>query len=306
MGLFKKEKIDETAAKKELWTKDDEKYFFERYSQSGSNKPEYLVDQAYSLFAQNALKDIYLYDAVLRILDRYISDFPNDKTVRAPALYLAGRVYQDRGNTDKMFEFFKRAAEAEMENPEKIVGAGLDYAEQVVKCGRTELLDEAERYIGHYFKDKLGSPLLTYHVGAILTAIAEKKGDTEKQRYYKGHADAALNEIASIDKKARYVKIIKVKNLNIALIDEIRLFMIENGFEVVEYNDMFLWQKKGFGCFYNAIIEPAFDVIVVIASLLMHAGAGFIETGLEGFVAITSKKPMKKIIDNFEEKFTGR
>jgi hypothetical protein len=307
MGLFRKETKEETAMKKDLWSKDDEKYFFERYSQSGYNKPEYLIEQAYSLYSQNVLNDIFMYDAIIRVLDRYYSDFPEDKTVKAAALYLAGRVYQDRGNTDKMFEFFKKAADTEMEFPEKIVGAGLDYAEQIVKCERDDMFSEAEKYISHYFNDNIESPLLRYHVSAILTAIAERKGDYDKQRYYKGRAETALNEIAAIDKKLRYVKIIKVKNLNESVIDKIRLFMIENEFELVNFNDTLLWQRKRIASFHNVIIETAFDVIVVIASVMvMQTASGpWVELGVEGFTAGTTKRPLKKTIDDFEKTFMG-
>jgi tetratricopeptide (TPR) repeat protein len=305
MGFFRKENKEGAVAKKDLWSKDDEKYFFERYSQSGYNKPEYLFEQAYSLYTQNTPNDI-MYDAVIRVLDRYISDFPDDKTIKAAALYLAGKVYHDRGNIDKMFEFFKKAADAEMEFPERIVGAGLDYAEQAVKCGRNEMFSDAERYIGHYFNDNIESPLLRYRVSAILTAIAEKKGDVDKHRYYKGRAETALNEIANIDKKLRYVKIIKLKNLDRSVIDRIKLFMIENEFELVDFDDTLMWRRKRIASFHNVFVETAFDVIVVIASVMfMQTAAGpWIEMGVDGFTAATTKRPLKKTIDDFERTFT--
>jgi len=71
-----------------------------------------------------------------------------------------------------------------MAYPEWLGGAGLDYAEHVVKHGRTEQFGEAEKYVGLY-KDDLNTPTRTYHVNTILAAIAESNGDTEKQRYYK-------------------------------------------------------------------------------------------------------------------------
>ena len=308
MGLFKKNNTDAVPAKKELWSKEDEKYFFERYMQFEHNRPEYLIDQAYNLYVQNALRDISVYDAVLRVLDRYHSDFRDDKTVRAAALYLTGRVYKDRGNIDKMFDFLKRAADAEIEIPDKIVGAGIDYAEQVIKHGRDDLLSEAEKYVSHYYNDKLESPLLIYHVSAILAVIAEKNRDSDKQRYYKKRAETALNEVTSIDKKLRYVKIIKVKDMSQSLMDKIRLFMIENGFELVELNETVLWQKKCFASYHNVIVEPAFDIIAVIASVMyMQTAFGpWIEVGVEGITGSTTKRPLRKTMEAFEKMLTNQ
>jgi tetratricopeptide (TPR) repeat protein len=303
MGLFKKNKSDSTTVKQKLWSRDDEKYFFERYSQSGYNKPEYLVDQAYSLYWQNASEDIDVYDAIIRMLETYISDFPDDKTVKAAALYLVGLVYRDRGNTDKMFEFLKKAADTEQEFPDKIVGAGLYYSEQIVKHGKDELLDDVEKYVGHYFNDKFQSPLLIYHVSAILTAVAEKNRDREKQRYYKDRAEAALKDIANVDKELRHVTIIKVKNLNETVKEKISLFMIENGFEVAEYNDALLWQKKGFACLHNIAVETVFDIIVIVAFVILFSGKAFYEAGLDGLTGSAGKRPLRKIVDNFERTF---
>jgi hypothetical protein len=186
-----------------------------------------------------------------------------------------------------------------MAYPEWLGGAGLDYAEHVVKHGMTEQLGEAEKYIGLYYKDNPDTPTRTYHVNTILAAIAESRGDIEKQRYYKKRAEAALNEIANVDKKLRYVKIIKVKDVNEKLRGMIIRFMLDNDFEFVECNGTFLWQKKYMACFHNVILEAVFDTIFVVASMLSHMG----ETGLDGFVSIIAKRPLKKIIDDFERTF---
>ena len=88
--MFKKDKSVNTTAKQELWSKGDEKYFYDRYSQSGYDKPEYLINQAYSLYLQNTSKDDKVYDSIIRLLDTYVSDFPDDKTVKALAYYIYG------------------------------------------------------------------------------------------------------------------------------------------------------------------------------------------------------------------------
>jgi len=41
----------------EIWSKEEEKYFFERYSNAGSDRKELLLGQASILFAQNLRKD---------------------------------------------------------------------------------------------------------------------------------------------------------------------------------------------------------------------------------------------------------
>ena len=300
MSLFRKDNSAGTAEKQELWSKDDEKYFFKRYSQPGSDRPDYLTDQANSLYVQNVLKDDKITDSVIRILETYDSDFPNDKIFKATAYYLRGLICRERGDTDRMFEFFKKAADAEIVYPERLAGGGLDYAEHIVKYGRTELYGEAKKYAGLYKIDDPDTPLLTYRISMILLAIAESDRDTERQGHYKKRAEAALNTVAGIDKKLRCVKMIKVKDLNEKVEDRIRLFMLRNGFGIGMHNGIVLLQKKHSSCFHNVIVEPVFDTIFVIAFVLSYMG----ETGLDGFVSIAAKRPLKKIIDDFERTFT--
>lgn len=95
------------------------------------------------------------------------------------------------------------------------------------------------------------------------------------------------------------MKIIKVKDVNEKLRDEIIRFMLDNGFEFGECDGVLMWQKKYFSCFHNVILEAVFDTIFVIASMSSYMG----ETGLDGFVSIAGKRPLKKIIDDFERTF---
>ena len=83
---------------REDWSKEDERYFFERYESTEKKNPDILVKWAFNLYAA---RDFSLHDKVLSYLEKYFSDFPDDTEHRAVALYLAARVHHDRGEFDK-------------------------------------------------------------------------------------------------------------------------------------------------------------------------------------------------------------
>jgi len=164
-----------TEQKKEIWSKEDEKYFLERYLQAENKQPQYLLSKAFALFFCN---DPSIHDRIVTLLDKYFADFPCDKEGRASALQLMGKIYYSRKDFDKTFEFYKKAAEFEVEYPEVNCGAWLAYAEHIVRFKKTEFFDEAEKYVSANY-DKLDYAEGLYQASAILAVICGGKGDLD-------------------------------------------------------------------------------------------------------------------------------
>ena len=285
--------------KREIWSQEDEKYFFERYQQAENNQPKYLLNKAFSLFLCN---DVSVYDKILMLLDKYFNDFPNDKENRTPSLQLAGKIYFAQKNFDKAFDYYKKAAEFEIEYPDIICGAGLLYAESIVKLGKTELFDEAEKYINIHY-DKLDYAEGLYIASSILALISQKKGNWEKQRYYKERADEVLKDMTAVNKRIRYISINKVNDKNNDLATKIRLFLQENGFTFGTRYDAPVWFKNGPLCQHFIMPYYLFDIVVLTAYITFKDAVTGIEQemGLNGFIACIGKIPLKKIVNQLEK-----
>ena len=167
------------------WTENDEKDFFAHLKRARAySRPQYLRIQAVTLYR----KDRALYAAAIGLLEKYLSDFPEDKFERTGALQLLGRIYDHQKDSGRAFEYYRKAAEFEIEYPSVNSGAGLDYAEFIVKHEKRDMFEEAEKYAE---QAKLIFSADIYRASAVLSIINKAKGDHEKQKYYRERTEQA-------------------------------------------------------------------------------------------------------------------
>jgi len=291
--------IAKDLVEQETWSENDEKYFFERYAQMVDPQPQYLLNKAISLYNSNERSP---YDKILRILERYFYDFPDDKDNKVSALLLVGEIYYTQKRFDKSFNCYKEAAEFEIEYPEVNCGAWLSYAEFIVKFEKAELFDEAEKYINMNY-DKLNYPEAMYILNAVLALISGRKGDLEKQRYYRERADDILKGLTGYSKSVRYANTIQVRDVNHDLSARIVEFLQKKGFVIGKRRGSSVWLKKGPMCFHYITTYYLFDVVVTVAYISFKDIASGVERemGLNGFIACIGKLPLKKIVRQLEK-----
>jgi len=284
--------------KSEVWSQEDEQFFFERYSQAGNNQPCLLINQAYALFGYI---NSSLYDNVIELLGRYFADFPEDRENRAPALQLMGHIQIKKRLFNQALDSYKKAAEFEIEYPDVNCGAWLNYSSYILEFGKQELYDEAEKYINLYY-DKLAQAGSIYQATAILASIAEARGNKEKQHYYRKCADKTLMDMTAVNNNERYVKIIKTKDTNHDLSERITVFMREKGFELGERNGDSVWFKSSFVCWHYVMSYIFHDIVIIMAYITQVevVSDAVKERGLDGFIGVLGKWPLKKIIKQLE------
>ena len=176
--------------RKTAWSAEDERDYFEHYSRARNySKPQYLRIQAVTLYEQ---KNKVLFAPAIALLTKYFEDFPDDRLERTGSFHLLARIYNEQKEFKKAFDYYKKAAEFEVEFPNRISWGGLEYAEFIVKHNNKKLFGEAEKYVNIYCK-KLIFPVMIYKANAILAIINKANGNNGKAFYYKTIAqDAAL------------------------------------------------------------------------------------------------------------------
>lgn len=98
---------------------------------------------------------------------------------------------------------------------------------------------------------------------------------------------------------SRYVNRVEVKDPNV-LTNEIASFLESKGFKLANYNGEPVWQK-GQGVMTAAqYIVIHYEPAAVIVQAFVGA-FGLSEMDLKGFVAIVSKRPLKKVVTALEE-----
>lgn len=182
--------------RKQVWTQEAEKDFFLHWARSKTeyHKAQYLKIQAFTLYDTHNKK---YFDAILSLLHKYFNDFPNEQFFRGACLHLYGRVFYDRKMYDAAFDYYQKAAYQEINYPNVISGAWLDYAQIVVRLKRAGHYEEAEKIIqAHY--GSLIFPIEIYRASAVLAMIYHERGDHENACRYKRSA----NEAALMEKSA--------------------------------------------------------------------------------------------------------
>ena len=182
--------------RKQTWTEQDENDFYAHLARSRSeyHKSQYLRIQAITFYE---LHDEKYYDVILSLLDKYFNDFPNEQFFRCECLHLYGRVFYDREQLDKAFEYYQKAAYQELKHTGVISGAWLDYAQIIIQLEREDYYDEAIKIIQSYYDSRI-FPIEIYRSNAILAVIYNYFGDKEKACDYRKLA----REAASMKKNA--------------------------------------------------------------------------------------------------------
>ena len=194
--------------RKQTGTKEDEEDFFQHLKRARGefHKAQYLKIQAVTLYETRY--EPY-YDVSLTLLDQYFHDFPDEQDFRADCLHLYGRILYVRKLYDKAFVCYREAAYQELKVPTLISGAWLDYPKLIVQLKRTDLYDEAERFLKtqHWIL-----PFHLYTANAVLAVICHERGDIDAARRHKqlSHEAAAMQR--SVLRKHPHLGLVEEKD----------------------------------------------------------------------------------------------
>ncbi|MCU0351111.1 MAG: hypothetical protein MUF43_09825 [Flavobacterium sp.] len=165
------------------WTKEDEKEFFAKLERARKDgRAQFLRVQAIELIDT---KDKYLLDVAEVLLNKLLTDFPDNRIEKSQTFNSLGEIYKLRENFDKALEYFKKSLDFEKEFPNVITTSYLNFSETVVQADKTELYDEVEKLLTEKIKkDTLTFPIENYIMYSVLSVIADFKGDIENAKKY--------------------------------------------------------------------------------------------------------------------------
>lgn len=182
----------------ESWTKTEEEHFFAKLGRARKDgRAQYLRIQALHLVESG---DLMLLEAAESLLNRILTDFPDNRVEKSMTLSQLGSIYRLRGNNDRALHYFKQAVDFEKEFPNVVSGAHLSFAEIVVEESRLEFYDEVEEILVREIeKSGFSFPSQRYISSSVLSIIYSSKGDVAKAQYYadiaEGNAKANTNTL---------------------------------------------------------------------------------------------------------------
>ncbi|MBK6825887.1 MAG: hypothetical protein IPG86_02950 [Chitinophagaceae bacterium] len=180
--------------RRKAWTKMDEEEFFIKLGRARKDsRPQYLKIQAIELVST---KNKDLLKVAESLLNKLLTEYPDDNFNKSPALHTLGDIYRNLGIEIKAVDFYKQALDFETIYPNVKTQAYLDYAELIIKSKDTAKFGELESILLER-QPNLLFPIDKYKVNSILSIINKFNGKEEKATLYAELAEQNANKETS-------------------------------------------------------------------------------------------------------------
>src|SRR5260221_700146 len=180
--------------RRKTWTKTDEEEFFTKLGRARKDgRAQYLKIQAIELVET---KDNHLLKIAESLLNKMLTEYPDDNFNKSSALHTLGDIYTITGNFDRAIDYYKQAIDFEIVYPNVRTSSYLDFSELIIKTNKTDQYDLVE---GLLLKELPGQifPISKYKTYSILSIINDHKNNNEKAKHFAGLADKNANEETS-------------------------------------------------------------------------------------------------------------
>jgi len=169
--------------RRKTWTKADEEEYFAKLGRARKNsRAQYLRIQAFELIET---KDKNLLIIAERLLNKILTDYPDNTFEISPTYNQLGEIYKIRGDYENALKYFQKSLDFENGNSNVITTSYLDFAETVIRAEKTELYDnvyslliDKENEVGLKF------PAQNYIMYSVLSVICEYYGNSEQSKIY--------------------------------------------------------------------------------------------------------------------------
>lgn len=176
--------------RRKTWTITDEEEFFTKLGRARKDgRAQYLKIQAIELYYTKN-KDLLKVAVVL--LNKMLTEYPDDNFNKGSALHTLGDIYKELGNVNRALDYYKEALDFETIYPNVKTQAYLDYAELIVKTKETLLFQEVENILLERLA-RLLFPIEKYKVNSILSIINKRNGKLDKATFYAELAEKNAN-----------------------------------------------------------------------------------------------------------------
>ncbi|PIF33970.1 hypothetical protein CLU81_4601 [Flavobacterium sp. 9] len=182
--------------RRKTWTKTDEEEFFAKLSRARKDgRAQYLKIQAIELVAT---KDKKLLKIAETLLNKMLTEYPDDNFNKGSALHTLGNIYRELEEEKTAIDYYKKALDFEIVYPNVKTQAYLDYSELIIKTNKTSSFGELEKILLER-QPKLLFPIEKYKVNSILSIINKFNGNKELANLYAGLAEQnATAEISGL------------------------------------------------------------------------------------------------------------
>ena len=191
--------------RRKTWTKTDEEEFFVKLGRARKDgRAQYLKIQAIELIETN---DPELLKVAETLLNKMLTEYPEDNFNRSSALHSLGDIYRQFENFEHAIDYYRQALDFEKKYPKVTTQAYLDYSELVIKSGHTDLFDQVESILLNRQMDIL-FPIEKYKVNSILSIINNYKNEQDRAKYFADLAEQNANAETSGLKYHKYLGVV--------------------------------------------------------------------------------------------------
>lgn len=176
--------------RRKTWTEIDEEEFFAKLGRARKDgRAQYLKIQAIELVYTNDKKLLAVAET---LLNKILTEYPNDNFNKGSALHTLGNIYQQLDDYKIAIDYYKQALDFEQIYPNVKTLAYLDYSELIIKTNNVEKFDDVEnilleRYSGLLF------PVAKYKVNSILSIVNKYNNRQDKSKHYAELAEQNAN-----------------------------------------------------------------------------------------------------------------
>lgn len=169
--------------RRKTWTKTDEEEYFAKLGRARKDgRAQYLRVQAIELIET---KDKYLLSIAETLLNRILTDYPDNRIEKSQTLNSLGEIYKLREDYETALDYFQKSLDFEKEFPNVITTAYLKFSETLVRAEKTELYDKVENLLTEKINEyTLKFPIQNYIMYSVMTVISEYKGDLGQSKIY--------------------------------------------------------------------------------------------------------------------------
>lgn len=195
--------------RRKTWTQNDEEEFFAKLKRARKEgRPQYLKIQGIELIE---IKDEKLLYVAEMLLNKVLTDYPDDNFNKSSTLHSLGVIYKLRNDLDKALHYYKESLDFEKIYPNVITQSYIDFSELVVKTKKEEYYDYVEDILEKKFPFE-SFPVSKYKIALLLAYLNKVKNHDKKTKHYLDIAEENANAETSGLRYHKHLGLVKERN----------------------------------------------------------------------------------------------
>ncbi len=195
--------------RRKSWRQDDQEEFFLKLSRARkTSRAQYLRVQAIELVET---KNPNLLKIAESLLNKMLTDYPDDNFNKASAFKTLGDIYKLNGDFEKAIDFYKQTIDFELTYPQVQTGAYLDYCELIIKMSKTVFYMKVKTLLLEELPAQF-FPVVKYKIYSILSVISRFENEPEQAEYYKNLANQNADAKTSGLRYHKYLGLVNEKD----------------------------------------------------------------------------------------------